>query len=342
VPGDLATPTGGYAYDRRMIAGLRQLGWTVELIDLGDGFPHPDAATRASAAARLASVPQGQLIVIDGLAFGVLPQAAAQLRPRHPLLALVHHPLALESGLDADAAAALHMSERTALGAAAGVVTSSATTARLLANDYGVAPQRIAVVPPGTDRAAPVRPHADGVVNLLAVGAIIPRKGYDVLVAALACLADLPWHLVIAGDRGRDPQAAARLEADIRDCGLAGRIDLLGGVSDARIAGLYAAADVFVLPSRFEGYGMVYAEALMRALPVVGTTAGAIPEIVPAGAGVLVAPDDAAALAQALRRLIADPGERRRLAAGARAAAAKLPTWEESARLFSHALEALA
>jgi glycosyltransferase involved in cell wall biosynthesis len=280
--------------------------------------------------------------VIDGLAFGVLPEAAVQLRLRHPLIAIVHHPLALETGLSLAEASALHASEQAALSAAACIVTSSATTALGLVADYGVPADRITIAPPGTDRAAEARGSSDGIVRLLAIGSIVPRKGYDVLIAALAMLVDLPWHLIIAGDRSRDPAAAARLDADILRCKLGDRVTVLGAVPSERIAELYAAADLFVLASRFEGYGMVYSEAIMCGLPVVGTTAGAIPETVPADAGVLVAPDDVAALALTLRRLIESPTERRRMAASAREAARRLLSWQDSAKIFSRALEAVA
>jgi glycosyltransferase involved in cell wall biosynthesis len=342
VPGDLATPTGGYAYDRRMIQELERLGWKVDVILLGDGFPKPSRKTIASAQGRLAQIPKGQPIVIDGLAFGVLPEAAAQLRTRNPLLAIVHHPLALETGLSPDEAAALHASEQAALVSATRIVTSSATTARGLIADYGVSADRIAVVPPGIDPVSQTRTPDDGVVRLLAIGSIVPRKGYDVLIAALALLAELPWRLVIAGDSTRDPATAAQLTADIARHKLADRVTVLGAQSPESIAELYADADLFVLASRLEGYGMVYAEAMMHGLPVVGTTAGAIPEVVPASAGVLVAPDDVAALTLVLHRLIGSPEERGRLAEGARAAAARLPSWQDSAKVFSRALEALA
>jgi glycosyltransferase involved in cell wall biosynthesis len=312
------------------------------VVDLGDGYPRPSSETRATAEARLAAVAKGQPIVIDGLAFGVLPDTAAQLRLRHPLIAIVHHPLAQETGLGLAEAAALHASEQAALAAAARIVTSSATTARGLVADYGVPADRITIARPGTDRAPAARGSSDGIVRLLAIGSVVPRKGHDVLVAALASLAGLPWHLVIAGDRTRDPAAAARLDADVARYKLGDRVTILGNVSSERIDNLYAAADLFVLASRFEGYGMVYAEAIMRGLPVVGTIAGAIPETVSAGAGVLVAPDDVAALALVLRRLIGSPDERKSLATAARAAALQLPAWEDSARLFSRALEAAA
>jgi glycosyltransferase involved in cell wall biosynthesis len=160
-------------------------------------------------------------------------------------------------------------------------------------------------------------------------------------VAALAGLRDLPWHLTIAGDRTRSPATAASLDADILRHGLGDRIAVLGAVADQRLADLHAEADLFVLPSRFEGYGMAFAEAIAHGLPVIGTTAGAIPDTVPDGAGILVPPDDAAALAHALRRLIANASERESLAAAARAAAARLPTWRQSAEEFARAIEAV-
>jgi len=138
VPGDLATPTGGYAYDRRMIAELGQLGWQIDLLNLGEGFPWPNETTRTTARTRLLATPAGRIIIVDGLALGVLPETASQLAGRNPLMALVHHPLALESGLSVEQADALRTSERTALAAVQGVVVTSAATARLVASEYGV------------------------------------------------------------------------------------------------------------------------------------------------------------------------------------------------------------
>jgi glycosyltransferase involved in cell wall biosynthesis len=183
--------------------------------------------------------------------------------------------------------------------------------------------------------------NRDGVPHILSVGAVVPRKGFDVLVAALATLPDLPWQLTIAGDRNRDTKAAAQLDGDIARLRLGERVTVLGAVSAQRIAELYAAADIFALASRFEGYGMAYSEAIAHGLPVIGTKAGAVPEAVPANAGILVEPDDVTAFALALRRIIGNAEERKRLAAAARAAAAKLPTWQDSAKIVSRTLEAL-
>jgi glycosyltransferase involved in cell wall biosynthesis len=339
VPGDLATPTGGYAYDRRIIGELRKLGWTIDVVDLGDGFPRPSDAQRAFAAEQLLAIPRGMPVAIDGLAYGLLPEAAEQLRHKNPILALVHHPLALETGLSAAQAAEMRASERAALACARHVVVTSTATARLLAADYAVARENITVVVPGLDLATAARGTSNGMVRLLSVGAIVPRKGFDVLIAALATISDLPWHLTIAGDRTRDAVCAARLHADVARYGLGNRVALLGAVSDERISQLYAHSDVFVLASRFEGYGMAFAEALAHGLPVIGTTAGAIPDTVPKGTGVLVPPDDAAALADALRRLIENPAERQRMSERARVVSSSQPRWMDSAKLFAQAVE---
>lgn len=341
VPGDLATPTGGYVYDRRMIAELAELGWSIDVIDLGEGFPRPSAALLAKAEALLAKVPKQCPIVIDGLAYGVMPAAGAILSKRGPLIALVHHPLALESGLSPDEAAKFRESERAALAFAHRVIVPSAATAKTLSETYDVPIDRITIARPGNDPVAQSSGTGGGVVHLLAVGSFVPRKGYDVLIAALRTLDDLPWSLTIAGDVERDAATAAKIRGEIVSSRLTERITVVGVVTPTTLGELYIASDLFVLASRYEGYGMAYAEAIAHGLPVVGTTAGAIPEAVPSDGAILVAPDDADALAHVLRRLITSKDERQRIAAAARAAAARLPQWRDSAKLFAGAIESV-
>lgn len=339
VPGDLSSPTGGYGYDRRIITELRNMGWQVDVVELGDGFPFPTHHERQTALARLSSIPAHRPTVIDGLAYGALPEAGV-LCSRIPLIALVHQPLALDPALDSAQADILRKSECAALASAARIVVTSKSTGRIVKADYDVPSDSISVVRPGTDTALPSPGSRDGVVRLLSVGSVVPIKGYDLLIAALAALTDLPWRLTIAGDRTRDPAAAARIDADIAARGIGDRVAMLGAVPPERMAELYLASDIFVLASRFEGYGMALSEAIAHGLPVVSTAAGAIPDTVPSGTGLLVPPEHVPALEQALRVLISDRPTRRRLACNARAAAEALPSWHDAAQLFAAAIEA--
>lgn len=345
LPGTPEALTGGTRYDVRIAEGLRGLGWAVDVHPLDAGFPMPSAQALAAADAVLAALPDGALTVVDGLAFGAMPDVAARHAQRLRLVALVHHPLALETGLDTSAAAHLQAAETAALGHARRVVVTSAHTERLLA-DFGVPASRVRVVEPGTDPAPPARGSATagdgaapgGPIRLLCVGSVTPRKGHDLLVAALGRLGHLDWRLDCVGSLSRDPTTAAALRERLHALGLGGRVRLLGEVDAAELAGCYDRADLFVLASRFEGYGMAFAEALARGLPVLGANAGAVADTVPADAGMLVAPGSVAALRGALERLLAEPELRRRLAGGAARARARLPDWPTAAARFAEAV----
>lgn len=342
IPGDLDTPTGGYAYDRQIIGALRGDGWNLHHLPLPGRFPEPAPGDLATAYRLLAAQPDGVPVVVDGLALGVLPEIGRHLGRLQPLVALVHHPLALESGLSRRRAVQLLASERAALAAACRVIATSRTTAATLASAYDVPGQRVSVAVPGTEPVPFAAGSGEPVPHLLSVGTLVPRKGHDLLIAALALLQDLPWRLSILGDDRRDPATVQALRAAVAGAGLERRVSLKGAVDAGAVARYYAGADLFVLASRHEGYGMAYAEAIARGLPVIGTTAGAIPEVVPAGAGLLVPPDDVPALAAALRTLLADPAARHRLAEAARRASAALPRWSESAAVFADALRGAA
>ncbi|MDM0034639.1 glycosyltransferase family 4 protein [Variovorax sp. J22P271] len=341
VPGDLGTRTGGYGYDRRIIDGLRAAGWRVDVASLGPGFPDPDASALALAGRVIEALPDDALVVVDGLAFGVLPEFAAAHAQRLRWVALVHHPLSLETGLAPDRQRALLESERRALASARGVVVTSPATARALAA-FDVEAARITVVRPGTDPAPLAQGSGAAELALLCVASVTPRKGHAVLVDALAGLRDRSWTLDCAGSLTLDPACAAALAAAIAAQGLQGRVRLHGECDEAGLRALYRVADVFVLPSFHEGYGMALAEALAHGLPVISTRAGAIPDTVPAAAGLLVPPGDVGALQGALQQLLDDAGLRARLAGGAREARRDLPTWADGAARFAAALDAAA
>lgn len=340
VPGDWHAATGGYAYDRQIAGGLREAGWSVEVRSPGDTFPVPDAATLAHAAEVIAALPDGALVVADGLAFGALPDLAAAHAQRLRWVALVHHPLSFEAGLASDARDALFDSERRALVHARHVIVTSPSTARDLAA-FDVPAARITVIEPGTAPAARAAGGGagDGALNLLCVATVSTRKGHAVLVEALAGLGDRRWTLHCAGSLARDEAAVVAVQAAAQRHGLQDRIVWHGEVDTPALEALYAQADAFVLPSFHEGYGMALAEALARGLPVVSCIAGAIPDTVPADAGLLVPPGDAVALRAALRRLHDDPALRTALAVGARSAAARLPTWPQAVARFATVLD---
>ena len=337
LPGDLRTPTGGYEYDRRIVEGLRRHGWNVTLHALHTSFPAPTAAALAHARDTFARIPDGRTVLVDGLAFGALPDIANAEAQRLWLAGLVHHPLAAETGLDPERADALRVSEARALAAAQLVITTSAATARAV-TEYGAQEERIAVVEPGTDPAPLAHGSGGPALELLCVAAIVPRKGHELLVEALGHLAMYPWHLTCVGSLARSPETVARLRHRLVELRLADRVRLVGTLDRAALDARYARADAFVLATYHEGYGMALAEALARGLPIVSTRAGAVPDTVPADAGLLVAPGNVAALRDALTRLLDDARLRASLAGGARRARERLPTWEESCARFEDAL----
>jgi glycosyltransferase involved in cell wall biosynthesis len=338
IPGDLEAATGGYGYDRRMIAGLRELGWQVAVHQLDASFPQPSIGALEQARERLAHLPEGALVLVDGLAAGAMPQVLRPQAARLRMLALVHHPLAAESGLAADRAQELVRSERLALEAMRHVIVTSAATQRAL-EAYGVGPDRVSVVEPGTDAAPLAQGERGDTVRMLCVGALIPRKGHDLLFDALARLATDRWTLVCAGSAMRDPDTAARLHRQLQRLGLSRRVRLDGEVDAGTLERLYRESDLFVLPARVEGYGMAVAEALAHGLPVIGTDVGAVAQLVGERAGLLVQPDDVGQLHAALARVLTEPALRVRLAAGAAQVRSTLPGWPRSCRRMSGVLE---
>lgn len=344
VPGPIDQRTGGYIYDARVVSGLRELGWSVVVHSLAGAFPDADADARESFISTLAAIPSGRTVVIDGLAMGGLPGPVLAEAARLRLLSLVHHPLADETGLTPGAQERLVALEREALAGCAGVVVTSAFTARRL-RLYGVAADRVRSVYPGTDRQElAVGPGGSEPPALLCVGSVTTRKGQDVLVRALAELRDLAWTCVCVGQLTSEPAFARSVQGMIREAHLDDRVQLTGECDAAALDRFYHRASLFVLPSHYEGYGMALSEAVARGLGVVSTTGGAIPDTVPDGAGMLVPPGDAVALSAVLRDLLTTPGGYARRVALADAAtrhAEGLPRWDQTATQFAAAVKDL-
>lgn len=334
IPGALETPTGGYRYDREVLARLAGHGVACRHLPLGDSFPFPNAGDLDGAVQAFAALDPSIVTVVDGLALGAMPAEVIGAL-RGPLVALVHHPLALETGLNPETAARLAASERVALTHAKAVIVTSRMTARTLSTDYSVPASCITVAEPGTERAARAAGSGNAEKTILAVGAVSPRKGYDLLMEALGRLRALDWTLVIAGAADRDPAAAEALRRAIGRNGLGARVTLAGSLSQAGLARLYGLADLFVMASLYEGYGMALAEAMAHGLPIVTTTGGAAAETVPDGAALKVPPGDVPALTAALGRALGDDDLRASLGEAAWQAGQSLPTWDDAARIVA-------
>ena len=308
--------------------------------ELRGAYPQPDGVAPRAVAAAMRRVPNGALVVLDGLGLAAAPVALRAERRRIRAVALVHHPAALETGWPGATARSLARAERAALRHTRHAIVTSAHTGRLLVADYGVTRTRVAVVLPGVDLPDQPRRYAGRAPpQLICVGAVVPRKGHLTLVEALAHVADRPWRLTCYGSLDRDPDLVVALRRRIAEYGLAERTTLAGAVDDATLQAAFADAEVLVHPAYYEGYGMVLAEAIAHGLPIVATGGGAVPETVPAGAGILVAPGDPMALAQALAGVLDNPIARAALARRALAARDRLPRWPDAVRAFAAALE---
>ncbi|WP_119165847.1 glycosyltransferase family 4 protein [Algihabitans albus] len=338
LPGDPDTRTGGYLYDKRLSAELRVLGWSIDLLRLPEVLANPAEVPEAER--RLGAIPDGLPVMIDGLALGLLPEAAKALAERGPLIALVHHPLAEETGLTPGQVDRLRDLERAALRPAQAIVVTSPATARSLTRNYAVGAERITVALPGVDP-APLAEGTGSPFTLLSVGSLTRRKGQAVLLRALEQVSFVDFQLFLAGSPKREPEEAKRLQILAEDHRHSPRINFAGEVDEGKLAQLYRAADLFVLPSFHEGYGMVLTESLAHGVPVVATTAGAIPETLPPGTARLVPPGDHAALAATLETLMTEPLDYAALRTEALAVRDHLPRWPETGLRVSRLLERL-
>ncbi|MER7485687.1 glycosyltransferase family 4 protein [Streptomyces sp. NPDC126497] len=344
---DPAAPSGGNAYDRRVCLDLPGFGWQAHRHAVAGHWPRPAAAARAELARVLRELPDGAVVLLDGLVACGVPEVivpeAEEGRLR--MAVLVHLPLGDETGLDAAVAAELDARERAVLRAVPAVIATSGWAVRRLVSHHGLAPDRVHVAAPGAD-IAPLAPGTDGVSRLLCVAAVTPRKGQHRLVEALASVSDLPWSCALVGGLGHDPGYVSRLRGLIREHGLEDRLELTGPRSGAALDASYAAADLMVLTSYAETYGMAVTEALARGIPVLATDVGGLPEAVgraPDGGvpGVLVPPEDPAALAAELRGWFGEADVRRRLKAAARGRRAALGGWASTAQSLAAVLRRL-
>jgi glycosyltransferase involved in cell wall biosynthesis len=337
---DPARPSGGNSYDRHVCRGLSARGWSVHEHAVPGRWPRPEAASLACLAGVLERIPDAALVLLDGLVASTAPEVLVPQARRLRLVMLVHMPLGHRQA-DGGAGDA-PMRERAVLTAAAAVVTTSAWTRRRLLELYALPANRVHVAEPGVDAAA-LAPGTAAGGALLCVAAVTFDKGHDLLLDALETIADPSWHCVCVGSLDRDPAFVDSVRRRLLDGGLGHRVCFTGSRTGADLDRIYAAADLMVLASRAETYGMVVTEALARGLPVVAAEVGGVTEALGQGAdgtrpGLLVPPGDPAALAAALREWLSDVELRERLRATARERRESLPAWSTTASAIASVL----
>jgi glycosyltransferase involved in cell wall biosynthesis len=337
VPAPFATVAGGYAYDRRMIAGLRDAGHEIDVIELPGMHPVTDEIARSAARGAWASLPRDTLPLIDGQALLAFAGQGDSVAAR-TAAAIIRHPVSLDTGFTDSERATLRNTELRLLPRLARVIVISEPTAERLTAEFGMDPARIRVVVPGTDDAPRSTGSGGPECEILSVGALMPRKGHDVLIRALARLFDLEWQLTIVGSATRDPRHAQLLSDLVGQLGISGKVRFTGEVDDAMLDELWRKADLFALASHWEGYGMAVAEALKRGLPVAVTATISAAALVPPEGGVVCPPGDIDQLSKALRRQIFDTDLRRDMADVAWRTGQTLPPWLSQIRAFAEAL----
>ncbi|WP_270888857.1 glycosyltransferase family 4 protein [Pedococcus sp. 5OH_020] len=337
---DPATPSGGNVYDRRVCDGLRAAGWSVEEVEVPGSWPQPGPRALDRLARCLNAVPDGGLVLIDGLVACANPEVLVPAGRRLRLATLLHLPLGVACEDET-----VRRREEAVLSSCAATLTSSRWTRDWLARTYGIDPAKVHVAAPGTDRAelASGSPYGG---ELLCVAALTPEKGHDILLEALSEIVDLGWRCSCVGPR-REPRFAADLRRRAEQAGLGDRLGFPGPRTARALCAAYAAADLLVLPSRLETYGMVVGEALARGIPVIASEVGGVPEALGSTRhgrrpGLLVPAGDAPALAAALRRWLEDDGWRTTLRRAARERRASLPGWDQTTDRVARVLEAVA
>jgi glycosyltransferase involved in cell wall biosynthesis len=334
---DPARPSGGNAYDRHACRELTALGWSVHEHAASGSWPQADAQALRALADLVQRIPDGAVTLVDGLVASAAPEVLVPLAERLPVVVLVHMPLGHRP---ADAAS--REREAAVLRAAAAVVATSQWSARRLLELYSLAPRQMHVAEPGVDHAGLAAGSAHG-GELLCVAAVSFEKGHDVLVEALVSMSEYSWQCRCVGSLERDPAFAEDLRRRVRAGGLGDRISFPGPRTATRLDRSYAAADVMVLASRSETYGMVVTEALARGLPIIATDVGGVSEALGHGTdgmppGLLVEPEDPGALAGALRAWLGDAGLRGRLRRAARERRDSLRGWSTTASALAHVL----
>lgn len=326
--------SGGRVVNTQLAGALRDRGDEVTELRLAGSWPWPAPEARAAVAAELTS--PADAVVVDGLVGSACPdEIAAAVAAGRRVILLIHLPLPAEIGLTAAEQARLAESEARAVGAASAVVTTSRWAADDLLRRYGRAVSGV-VVPGATP--APVAAGSEPPL-LVMVATFTPVKNHATLLPALDLVSDLPWQAQLVGAQ-RDEEVMRGVRRALRAPGLVGRVRLPGELRGAELERVWHAADLLLLPSLTETYGLVVTEALAHGIPaVVPRGTGAVEALagVPAAgpvtdlAGAVADPGDPAEWAEILRGWLTDRVRRDRWRARALERRAGLRSWADSA-----------
>lgn len=327
VPGSLDTASGGFAYDRALVDGLRAAGETVRVVSV-PWRRYPLGVFDSLVARRLS--PPGfdpDVVLADELAHPALLRLDADA----PAVALVHH-LRCDAVGGLDAAVARALERRFLDGCAAAVCTSHPTADSVERRAPGL---RTHVAPPADTQFDPDVTAADVArrarrtpFRVAFVGNLVPRKGIITLLDALAGL-EAPWRATLVGGHPDDAYLR-RVRERIRRRGLGDRIRLAGSLPTEETAAVLRESHVYAMPSAHEGFGIAYLEAMGFGLPVVASASGGASDLVDSSTGVLVGPGDVGGVRNALAGFA---GDRDRLATAGRAALDRYeahPAWPET------------
>jgi len=337
---DPARPSGGNVYDRHVSRGLGAFGWSVHEHAAAGRWPRPDVDALRALAGVVQRIPDGAVALVDGLVASTAPEVLVPEAGRLRLVVIVHMPLGHRPA--DDAADEIRTRERAVLQAAVGVVATSQWSRNRLLGLYRLAPYRVHVAEPGVDRAGlAIGTNYGG--ELLCVATVTFEKGHDVLVEALLSMSEQSWQCCCVGRVDRDPAFVEDLRRRALSGGLGDRVSFPGPRAASDLDRSYATADLIVAASRAETYGMVVTEALARGLPIVATDVGGVTEALGYGTdgmrpGLLVPPDDPAALAAALRAWLGDAELRDRLRRAAHERRKSLCGWSTTASVLARVL----
>ena len=333
--GDTGRLTGGYLYNAQVISGLREAGVEVEEV-VASGASVEEQRAAAPQLGSLLDPEHFDVLVVDALARVACAPHLERWQAARPLVAMVHELPSIAGGRAAESKeyARDRALEEPLLRAERLICVSR--HGRSILEDRGVPASRVRVVPPGFDRLPQSvcedwRSASDTLLRALCVAQWIPRKGILELVRAWASRERPGAFLELVGETSADPDYALEVRAAVAEVSERPGISVAvtGPVDDNALATAYARADLFALPSHYEGYGIVYAEALAYGLPVLACGVGPVPDLVGKQAALLVPPEDERALSEALDLLLSDAELRIRMSAAARRRTRCLSSWDE-------------